>query len=84
MKICQAGNDALSATIDKRNSEVKKWKDITNDLEADIKNLQTVITGIRTKTKTEVQTILKDETPKTCSAAIDYLRDGRKDLQWKN
>jgi hypothetical protein len=84
VKICKAGNDTLSATIDKRNDEVKKWKGINNDLEDDIKNLQTAITGIRTETKIEVRTILKDETPKTCPAAIDYLRDGRKDLQWKN
>jgi len=82
--ICKAGNDTLAAAIDERNAEVEKWKTISKELEGDIANLQTTIAGMRTETNTEVDIILKDDTPKTCEAAIDYLRDGRKDLQWKN
>ena len=81
--ICKAGNDVLSAAIDERNAEVIRWKQISEDLEGDIGILQKDLDDARTKTNTEVEVILKDETPKTCEAAIDYLRDGRKDLQWK-
>lgn len=84
VKICEAGNKTLAATIDKRNDEVEEWKIISDGLEADIANLQGTITGMRETTKTEVITILKDPTPKTCNSAMDYLRDGRKDLRWKD
>jgi len=80
--ICKAGNDALSEAIDERNAEVQKWKGISVGLEQDIANLQTVLGEIRNQTKTEVEVILKGETPETCEASIDYLRDGRKDLKW--
>jgi len=82
--ICKAGNDTLSAAIDERNAEVEKWQAISEVLEKDIKDLNSVLEGMRTKTNTAVAVILKDETPKTCKTAIDYLRDGRKDLQWEN
>lgn len=81
---CKRGNEVLSATIDERNAEVEKWKTISEILEKNIQDLNTILKGIRTKTDTEVAVILKDDTPKTCKAAIDYLRDGRKDLQWEN
>jgi chromosome segregation ATPase len=84
VKICKAGNDTLSAAIDERNTEVEKWKQVSKDLEGDIAILQTDLDDARAKTNTEVEVILKDEAPKTCKAAINYLRDGRKDLQWKN
>jgi len=82
VRICEAGNKTLSATIDKRNEEVKRWKEISDGLEKDIENLQVTISGMRTKTKTEVITILKDPTPQTCEKSIDYLRDSVKDLTW--
>lgn len=82
--VCKAGNVTLSNAIDDRNAEVEKWKTISEGLEGDIGVLQTELDVARTKTNTQVDTILKGTTPKTCKAAIDYLRDGRKDLQWQN
>lgn len=82
VKICKAGNKTLVGTIEKRNEEVKKWKVISDGLEKDIENLQTTISSMRAETENDVKVILKDETPQTCEASIDYLRDGRKDLQW--
>jgi len=79
---CKSGNDALSAAIDDRNAEVVKWKAITTNLENDIGILQKDLDTARVKLNAEVDVILKDETPKTCEASIDYLRDGRKDLKW--
>ncbi len=80
--ICKAGNDVLSEAIDERNAEVQKWKGISTGLEQDIANLENVLGKMRNRTKTEVEVILKGDTPKTCEASIDYLRDGRKDLKW--
>lgn len=80
--ICKAGNDVLSEAIDERNAEVQKWKGISTGLEQDIANLENVLGKMRNQTKTEVEVILKGDTPKTCEASIDYLRDGRKDLKW--
>lgn len=80
--ICKAGNDVLSEAIDERNAEVQKWKGISTGLEQDIANLENVLGKMRNQTKTEVEIILKGDTPKTCEASIDYLRDGRKDLKW--
>lgn len=83
VSICKAGNDKLSEAIDERNAEVQVWKRLSIGLEEDVKGLQGRLDAERVKTNTQVQTILKDVTPKTCEASIDYLRDGRKDLQWK-
>jgi len=83
VNVCKEGNETLTAAIDERNAEVKKWKGITKVLEGDIGILQKDLDDARVKTDKEVNNILKDKTPKTCKAAIDYLRDGRKDLQWK-
>lgn len=81
--VCKAGNEKLVEAIDERNSEVQKWKEITNTLQNDIDNLSTELDNMRTTTKKDVAVILNNPTPKTCEAAIDYLRDGRKDLQWE-
>lgn len=79
---CKSGNDVLSSAIDDRNAEVDKWKKITTNLENDIGILQKDLDSARTKLNAEVDVILKEKTPETCEAAIDYLRVGRKDLKW--
>lgn len=81
--VCKKGNVTLTKAIDDRNEEVAKWKAISKSLEDDIGALQEDLNAERVKTEAEVEAILKDTTPKTCNEAIDYLRDGRKDLQWK-
>ena len=70
--ICKSGNELLSATIDERNAEVKEWKSISMTLEKNIENLNTELEKIRTDTNTEVAVILRDETPKTCKAAMNW------------
>lgn len=80
--VCKAGNVKLTEAIDERNAEVVKWKEITSTLQDDIDNLSTELDDMRQTTKKDVATILKDPTPKTCEDAIEYLREGRKDLQW--
>jgi len=82
VKVCKAGNDKLSAAIDERNEEVQKWKGITTKLQHDVNALNGKLTKMRKATKNDVKVILHDPTPKTCEGAINYLRDGRKDLKW--
>ncbi len=80
--VCKDGNDTLSKAIDDRNTEVQKWKTISKDLEDNINILQNDLNASRKVTDTQVKTILAGKTPKSCKEAIDYLRNGRKDLQW--
>jgi len=82
--VCKEGNVKLSAAIDERNAEVEKWKEITILLEGDVGVLKGKIDDMRVETTKEVDVILKDKTPQTCEASIDYLREGRKDLQWRD
>lgn len=83
VNVCKAGNVKLEQAIDDRNTEVQKWKEITNTLQDNIDNLSTELDDMRTTTKKDVAVIFNDPTPKTCEAAIDYLREGRKDLKWE-
>ncbi len=80
--VCGNGNAKLSAAIDKNNDRVAQYEQLTKDLEASIAVLGNELTQEREKTDDEVDIILKDPTPKTCEKAIDYLRDGTKDLKW--
>jgi len=83
VNVCKAGNDKLSNAIDTHNGIVEDWKKISDDLEADVATLEDELIKKRVKTVTVVKTILQEATPKDCNAAIDYLRDGRKDLTWE-
>ena len=82
LRVCGDGNAKLSAAIDKNNARIDEYAQLTKDLEASIAVLGDELTAEREQTDTEVEVILKDPTPKTCEKAIDYLRDGTKDLKW--
>lgn len=81
-KTCQTGNKNLSNAIDKSNTEVQKWKDISDGLKKDIGTLQGEIDGMKKKTDTDVKKTLNDKTPNSCKASMDYLRNATKDLKW--
>jgi len=80
---CKAGNDALSASIDKRNNEIQEWKNISNALENNIISLQDNLVIERTKTNIKVKSILTGKTPQSCKSAINYLREARGVLKWE-
>jgi len=82
LRICGDGNAKLSAAIDKNNARNEEYERLTKDLEASIILLGNELTQEREETDKEVETILKDPTPKSCEKAMDYLRDGTKDLKW--
>lgn len=82
LKVCGDGNAALTAAIDKNNTRIDEYAKLTKDLEASVATLGGELAEERGKTNTEVEVILKDPTPKTCEKAMDYMRDGIKDLKW--
>jgi len=82
LRFCGKSNARLSTAIDKNNARIDEYAQLTEDLEASIIILGNELTVERERTDTEVEVILKDPTPKTCEKAIDYLRDGTKDLKW--
>jgi len=82
LRICGDGNAKLSTAIDNNNARIEEFEQLTQELEADIVVLGEELIDARSQTNTEVEIILKDPTPKTCEKAIDYLRDGTKDLKW--
>lgn len=82
LKKCADGNAVLSAAIDKNSARVEEYKILTDELEASIVDLNTVLTTERKINDEEIEKILNAPRPKTCEEAIDYLRDARKDLTW--
>ena len=82
LKICGDGNAKLSSAIDKNNARIDEYKQLTNNLEASIADLNTVLITERKNNDAEVKKILSAPRPKTCKEAINYLRDARKELTW--
>lgn len=81
-KQCKEGNDKLSAAIDERNRQIEAWRDITEQHEKDIKELEKQLAEERERANARVKDILDDPTPQTCEEAIQYLRDGVEDIKW--
>ena len=82
LKTCVSGNELLSKTIDKRNEEIGKWKKISKGLEKKNAELANLLGDLRKSTDQQVEAILGEKAPDSCKASIEYLREGRKDLQW--
>ena len=49
-----------------------------------VKVLQGVVTTMNKQTAKDVKDILNQDTPQTCTAAFEYLRDGVEELKWEN
>lgn len=82
-KTCAAGNKKLSDAIDDQNSHIREWGDIAKKIDVSTAELKNKIDKSRAQSKKDVESILKDPTPQTCSEAIDYLRKSMEDLKWQ-
>ena len=82
IETCRAGNVALEDSINKRNTEIAQWKEVSEKNAATIAALEGDLASARQATNTTVANVLKDPTPKTCEAAIKYLREGAGDIKW--
>jgi len=80
LKTCANSNKMLADTMDARNAEIQKWKDVSVVLEKKNKDLKANLQVKRKKTNKHVVDVLNDQTPKTCEGAIQYLRDGIKEI----
>jgi len=78
----EEANHLLSATIDKRNSQIEEWKAKSIELEKKNAVLSGQLKLLRELTDAEVDDILAGPTPQSCEAAIDYLRDAIPDINY--
>jgi len=79
---CKSGNEKLENTIKKRNEEIDKWKVLSGGLQKRNEDLADKIADNQKINKKEVEEILSQPTPKTCSDAIDLLRKDRENIKW--
>lgn len=73
--------DALIHTINERNAEVEKWKEVSETLEGNQSKLLAKIGDIKNSTAAAVTKILDEAIPETCEKAIDYLVDSKGELE---
>lgn len=81
--ICEEGNRTLASDINKRNAEITKWKNKSKELEKKNAELQGILGTLRKDTNNKIEDVLNDPTPKTCDAAIEYLRKSIGDITWQ-
>ncbi len=82
LKVCGDGNAKLSTAIDESNERIREYAELSEKLKSSIVVLNTKLAKKRADTNKEVKVILKDPTPETCKAAMDYLRDAQKEIKW--
>ena len=82
LAIAIAANETLSKSINARNEEISQWKEVSVKLEEDNAKLKNTLGTMRIDTTNKINSILAEAPPETCEAAIEYLIDGRNDLQW--
>ena len=76
-------NKVLANTIQARNIEIGKWKDVSKRLERNNAKLEGTLSQMRVHTVESAQVILDGETPNSCDAAFEYLRRAASgELQW--
>lgn len=79
---CAAANDKLTEAIKRQNENISQLGEISDKIDKQFAKIFGEISVIRNNTNKKVDDILDDPTPKTCEEALQYLRDGIKDLKW--
>lgn len=73
----------LMKTINDRNAEISRWKDVSIKLEENQAKLSSKIGEIKRATASEVNKILEEDSkPENCEAAIEYMVEGARGLKW--
>lgn len=79
----EKGKKVLTDAIVVQNNEIDKWKEVSDTLAIQTKELESEITDMSKASEQEVQTILGEVKPKDCASAIQYLVQGAQELKWK-
>ncbi len=77
-----AANGQLTISIDQLNTTVSVWVKTSDELKKKNADLQLRLNQMRKENDKKVQDILNGQTPETCEASIEYLRDQRLKLTW--
>ena len=73
----------LTAAIQQQNAEIDKWVNIGRAEKLKYQNLQNTLNAMKQAHEKELNVILKEKKPETCEEAIQYLIEGKDDLQWE-
>jgi hypothetical protein len=82
LDVATTANAKLTADIQTQNKTIKEWADISQKLKEQNAKLQGTLDGMRVATDRNVNAILNSQTPATCEASIQYLRDMKHNLVW--
>lgn len=82
LKESASGNAALADSLDKRNREIVEWKATSKVLTTQNQILTTQIEDVKWTTTTRVAALMRQQTPKDCSAAFRLLSTNIGDLSW--
>lgn len=82
LDIAAKANAGLTKTITDDNATVQQWKDVSDKLQAQNNALVGTLAQMQKDSNSQVIAILKGQTPQTCEASIQYLRDMKSKLVW--
>lgn len=75
-------NSTLRESIEKTNDQITGWRILSKSLEKQSDLLQMDLIVARINTDTTVREVIREDTPTSCSAAFEYLRDAIPELNY--
>lgn len=82
LQTCELSRERLKGAINSTNEQIDRWADLSQDLQQSHDKFVDQLDQMTEQRKKAAQEILNEPTPKTCEAAIQYLKDGTGELQW--
>lgn len=83
LQSCELSRERLKGAIQSTNEQIDKWANLSQDLQQSHSKLAEELDQMEQQRQKATEQILNEPTPKTCEAAIKYLKDGSEDLQWQ-
>lgn len=82
LQTCEESRAELKGQIASTNQQIDKWADVSEKLQGVIEKQEQQLNQMKRDNEEAVQQILDGPTPKTCEAAIQYLRDAAGEFEW--
>ena len=75
LNVCEVSRTSLKEAIDSTNDQINHWVRLSTSLQKQHDKLSEELVRLKKKSEEDVNAILNEPHPKTCEAAIQYLRD---------
>lgn len=72
----------LTNSINSQNTQIDNLNKLLSSKNKELEDLKKGFKEEQEKRRKEFEAMLKEQTPKTCNTAIDYLYQGKGDLKW--